>query len=73
MWVTAKQVTAQRGYTPGQIKARIQRQHWRQGVEWAWVDGARLFHLDAIDARVDSMARQQQTNQRQAFRVARLR
>lgn len=55
-WLTRSKVMEARGYTAGQIKGRIQRGHWRKGVEFVDCDGARLFNLEAIDARADEMA-----------------
>lgn len=74
-WVTKPMVTAERGYTPGQIKARIQRGKWRQGIEWVWLDDARMFDLDAIDARAIDAAESQQPRTATAAptRVVRLR
>jgi len=72
-WVTQSKLTAERGFTAGQIKARVQRQHWRQGIEWARVDGSRLFDLDAIDARASEIAASQRhtthTHGRQMVRL----
>jgi hypothetical protein len=58
-WVTKTLLCAERGYTDGQVKSRIQRGHWRQGIEWCWCDGGRLFDLDAIDARAAAAAETQ--------------
>jgi hypothetical protein len=58
-WVTKTVVMAECGYTDGQIKSRIQRGHWRRGIEFADVDGARLYNLEAIDAKAQFIAESQ--------------
>ncbi len=56
-WVTKQRCCDVRGYTQGMIKARIQRGHWRQGVEWTYdPNGLQILNLDAIDALNDSCA-----------------
>lgn len=73
-WVTSQGLTAERGYTKGQQKARIQRKHWRRGIEFADVDGARLFDIDAIDRRAtDAAQAQRSAATREQVRVVRLR
>ena len=65
-WVTRKKLKKKRGYTDGQIRGRVQRGRWRPGIEWADVDGSRLFNLDAIDARTSELAAvQRQPDDRQ--------
>jgi hypothetical protein len=73
MWVTQSKVCDELGYTRGQIKARVQRGHWRQGIEWAWIDGSRLFDLDAINARSAGIAvTQSEQSKKHSRRVVRL-
>ena len=64
MWVTGLHVTTSRGYTPGQCKGRRQRGCWRQGIEWARVDGVILYNLEAIDQRAHEQAANQVASDR---------
>jgi hypothetical protein len=59
-WVAKAKLRELKGWTNGQIKARVQR-YWRRGVEYADVDGSRMFNLEAIDARADRVAASQST------------
>ena len=59
MWVTGSKLDEMHGYTVGQRKGRRQRGLWRQGIEWAWVDGAILYNIKAIDLRGERAASDQ--------------
>jgi hypothetical protein len=57
--LTKAKVSELLGYTPGQIRGRIQRGFWRKGIEWAWIDGAQMLNVDAINARATRIAESQ--------------
>jgi len=69
-WVTKQRCTEITGYTPGMIKSRIQREKWREGSEWAYIDGLQMIDLDAIEAH--AVERAKRTDQ-PTVRVVRLR
>ena len=56
VWVTQRKLEWARGYTPGQVKGRIQRRLWVRGIEFVDVDGTRLFSLSAIDDRAEQVS-----------------
>ncbi len=55
-WVTGDKCETETGFTSGQRKARRQRKHWGQGVEWAFIDGTIMYDLEAIDDRASTIA-----------------
>ena len=56
-WVTQSFLQEQRGYTPGQCKARRQRGRWQPGEHYALVDGVYMYNIEKIDARVAEAAK----------------
>lgn len=60
MWVTKRKVSEVTGLSAGQIKARIQRKKWRQGIEWAVIDGVQMIDLDAVEKRARAISESQQ-------------
>ena len=61
-WVTGDKCESETGFTSGQRKARRQRKYWRQGTEWALIDGTMMYDLAAIEGRANALAVNQRDN-----------
>ena len=72
MWVSGRWLDEHRGTTPRKRKGRRQRGLWRQGLEWAWVDGEIQYDVDAIDQRANLVASQQRVLEIKGSQVTRL-
>ena len=72
-WVTKQRCTEITGYTAGMIKSRIQREKWREGSEWAYIDGLQMIDLDALESHAVEIAEAKRTDQPTTARVVKLR
>lgn len=59
MHVTKERYYELTGLTVRAQEGRIRRGQWRQGIEWALIDGAQMPNVEAIERRNQSIAESQ--------------